>query len=969
MLFTLNIRNLWKMAGLTRGIKDIKKPFFPSILESSSGYSSSNLPGKTSPSVSAVSSILSILASELRYQLSNLLKDLLLEAFTTTYLNSNSESYSEAVQVKLPTTSEFKAALSESSSVEVSPLPDTNVRSEYNPLHLCLYYLYCSVFFFLISFAYSGLYLASGLRYLTPIPKIYQSTMSSNPPPSSSNSEQEASTPMSSIGGPRLVIPMPYPSSPEAPYFDGANVTDFVEKFDELCSDRGLTDLDKCKRVVKYCDPETRGFIESLPEYIDKTWKPLMRVLIKEYGNQDESQLRMTRPYLEAYVRKSRTSPDDIITYCRSFACTSSKLLKENKLDIYTQFQNFLMGLPTEYRKAAIKSDVDIDNITTDTFDTVKKSVQKMATFNKKLQEMTDISNLSKIQELVDRSSEKKSAFTKALADPRPSTAVVIPVANTKHAPATYADHMNKRMDEMTKQLETLTLSLSTRPSGYTPNGGRYQNDRPPPENCSYCGAHGHYLKRECGVFNDDLHSGRIHMNEGKIALGPLRRDSIPIPMRRGFTQRQCVEQAEKLSYASTKPESNVSTVRVDSFVDDVSGLSTDEEEDLPSGFVLSSDTRRVEAARTEKPKETVNGSEAWRSNQKIILKRRMQDENKMAKPKTTRYGSWKPSEEQVIKEELTENPRPIQETPASIITPKIELPKDNHNYRSYVEEESDEDVSMTEAPDKAKSVKFTKPVVSPTKTDTTPKALTAKPTRPLDSYKDLYSDPMMTDKVLKTEVPMPLAWILNHWPEVMKTLSNRPLKISTPDAKGEARVRSIDHGQFPITPTNDHYVISTPRAPVRFNTEARYEALLDTGAEINVMTKEVAMRENLPIRANPLLKMVSHTGHRRDFIGVCEDVLVNIGGMKTRVPIFIVDGADHQLVLGQPFFIKSRCRFVYKEDGMYAEVLSKDGSAKYSFKATDVGDRRNKRESDVFPYIYEPENTEPIYYSHDSLN
>ena len=72
-------------------------------------------------------------------------------------------------------------------------------------------------------------------------------------------------------------------------------------------------------------------------------------------------------------------------------------------------------------------------------------------------------------------------------------------------------------------------------------------------------------------------------------------------------------------------------------------------------------------------------------------------------------------------------------------------------------------------------------------------------------------------------------------------------------------------------------------------------------------MTEDVRERFDLPMRIGPDLKLVSHTGHKREFLGVCEDVDVAIGGVVSCQNIFVVDSADHVLVLGTPFLIKAR--------------------------------------------------------------
>ena len=67
-------------------------------------------------------------------------------------------------------------------------------------------------------------------------------------------------------------------------------------------------------------------------------------------------------------------------------------------------------------------------------------------------------------------------------------------------------------------------------------------------------------------------------------------------------------------------------------------------------------------------------------------------------------------------------------------------------------------------------------------------------------------------------------------------------------------------------------------------------------------MTREVMEDVSLAMRHSRKLELVSHNGHNRPFLGLCEDVEVSLGGLKTRYPIFVVETGDHDLVLGQLF-------------------------------------------------------------------
>ena len=67
-------------------------------------------------------------------------------------------------------------------------------------------------------------------------------------------------------------------------------------------------------------------------------------------------------------------------------------------------------------------------------------------------------------------------------------------------------------------------------------------------------------------------------------------------------------------------------------------------------------------------------------------------------------------------------------------------------------------------------------------------------------------------------------------------------------------------------------------------------------------MIREVMADVGLAMRQGPKLELVSHTGHSWPFLGLCEDVEVAIGGLKTSHPIIIVEAENHDLVLRHPF-------------------------------------------------------------------
>ena len=90
-------------------------------------------------------------------------------------------------------------------------------------------------------------------------------------------------------------------------------------------------------------------------------------------------------------------------------------------------------------------------------------------------------------------------------------------------------------------------------------------------------------------------------------------------------------------------------------------------------------------------------------------------------------------------------------------------------------------------------------------------------------------------------------------------------------------------------------YMESSPRIDVQVGTSSPLlRGLVDTGAEVNVITAKLAATARLPIRPEPNIAIVSHTGHKRHFTGVCDNVIVSIGGIALTSHFFVLEDAEH---------------------------------------------------------------------------
>ncbi|CAL3962786.1 unnamed protein product [Diplocarpon coronariae] len=147
----------------------------------------------------------------------------------------------------------------------------------------------------------------------------------------------------------------PLPGSPGAPYFTGANITDFLEQYEETCYDFGIGYDEMINRLPRYCDQTSKDIVKSLPEWkLRESWELLVKALKAEFREFDRQQIRDTLAFLKEFVLVTRT-PKELKNYCRTFTRVSNTLINQKILSEVERGRLFLLGLPTGLRNKIIK--------------------------------------------------------------------------------------------------------------------------------------------------------------------------------------------------------------------------------------------------------------------------------------------------------------------------------------------------------------------------------------------------------------------------------------------------------------------------------------------------------------------------------------------------------------------------------------------------------------------------------------
>jgi hypothetical protein len=112
--------------------------------------------------------------------------------------------------------------------------------------------------------------------------------------------------------------------------------------------------------------------------------------------------------------------------------------------------------------------------------------------------------------------------------------------------------------------------------------------------------------------------------------------------------------------------------------------------------------------------------------------------------------------------------------------------------------------------------------------------------------------------------------------------------------------------------------VSPTPKLPIRIenseNKVLKKNALLDTGAEINCMSKALIDLLQIPYTTETSVSIKPAYGDMVGFTGVASDVSIRIGSIEVLTDFFILAGAHHDVLLGQPFVRSYSLSFEYPD-------------------------------------------------------
>ncbi|KMW68401.1 hypothetical protein BDDG_12798 [Blastomyces dermatitidis ATCC 18188] len=124
-------------------------------------------------------------------------------------------------------------------------------------------------------------------------------------------------------------MPMPMPGTPGALFFDGKDVTTFVNRFEMMRTLHHVADID-LPLLQNYCSMKLQRYVDQLV-LNHKTWDGVSRQLLADFWREDSHQQMYNQSYLCTLSSKMH-SDQNILVYCCQFCGITMQLIQRNEL-------------------------------------------------------------------------------------------------------------------------------------------------------------------------------------------------------------------------------------------------------------------------------------------------------------------------------------------------------------------------------------------------------------------------------------------------------------------------------------------------------------------------------------------------------------------------------------------------------------------------------------------------------------
>ncbi len=321
--------------------------------------------------------------------------------------------------------------------------------------------------------------------------------------------------------------------------------------------------------------------------------------MCKDYKNKNLNQQLHSLEYLEIFKNKVRTFLKEISQYCRQYTIISEKLIKTKKLQRTLRNAFFLQKLLEKFsEKLAIRCSLNENDENKMRFENLVKQALQLIRFRSAIikarkieyktkrtttlmKKMKSIMKKSVSEYFINLLKTMKSRFERSISSAdvklddltkimRKMTMNVnnlincVFLSNDRNnfeSSQFYSSQMFSRYSQSnssymldSKSFSMFLQNMSFQNMSFSNMSSSFLNNeasRSLFNKCIYCYEKDHLYKRNCVKFNENLKAERIHLQKRRIHLDFYNSDVFHVRMILYKSQRQCVENAEKLAYSN----------------------------------------------------------------------------------------------------------------------------------------------------------------------------------------------------------------------------------------------------------------------------------------------------------------------------------------------------------------------------------------------------------------------------------
>ncbi len=708
--------------------------------------------------------------------------------------------------------------------------------------------------------------------------------------------------------------------------FDEYNITEFHDRYANLCQNYDLEKEKKIRRLLRYCDFINEQYVRVVVNANVFDWKELCKTLCKDYKNKNLNQQLHSLKYLEILKNKMRTFLKEISQYCRQYTIISEKLIKTEKLQRTLRNAWFLQKLFEKFNeKLAIRCSLNENDENKMRFENLVKQALQL------IRSRTAIIKTRKIEYKTERTTtlmkKMKSIMKKSV-----SEYFINLLKTMKFRFERSISNADVKFDDLTKIMRKMTMNVnnlincvslsndrsnfessqlysSQMLSRYSQSNSSYMLDsksfsmflqnmsfqnmsfsnmfssflnneasRSLSNKCIYCYEENHLYKRNCVKFNENLKVERIHLQERRIHLDFYNFEAFHVRMISYKSQRQCVKNVEKLIYSNrvVAISTKVHTVRLKENAD--LELSIDEKKKkavLMNHELYVSVDVILATARSEFKvfRKFAKHHEFIRR----ILKRKVKKEKKLLISKILRSSKWK---ETTMKKKDDVRDRVMKEVfQKDVQKREKKLEKKKERSRFVFDKEKDKIIRMI------KEVKADQKIAS-----LFARKRVSNKLRIIDIWRNEIDEKEFLIKLKSAQIIFSFVEVIVFASLAQKIFS----KILFEDDVIKFHVNSIRFRSITQKREKQWYVCEFFKAKIIIEDVVKIIELMNSEAKINVMIKRLMNKTKIIMRFQSRLRLIFHIDHDMNFDKICDDVELNIEKLKIRHHIFVIAHANH---------------------------------------------------------------------------